>query len=220
MLLQNGTYACKTCLPPYSVKADGAFHPVRDRPYWDEIAIDSADPRTVVFKMRAAGKLVAENKRVVSADGKSLTITGTTTANGAGATVTQSTTQTRVGAPIAGAHLISGRWKTDPKTTTASDNALTIALKITGDKLHLQSGIGESLDATLGGDYALNVGDPGKTMTKAALLAPNRLRLTDQRDGKVVQVTDYAVAADGRTLNASWSDPRDGSKGTFVATKQ
>jgi hypothetical protein len=57
-------------------------------------------------------------------------------------------------------------------------------------------------------------------MTKAALPAANKLLLTDMRDGKIVQVTTYTVAPDGRTIDAAWSDPRDGSKGTFKGTKQ
>ncbi len=27
-LLKNGSYSCETCTPPYTVKADGAFHPI------------------------------------------------------------------------------------------------------------------------------------------------------------------------------------------------
>lgn len=71
----------------------------------------------------------------------------------------------------------------------------------------------------MGGDYALIVGDPGKTRTKAALLAPDKLELTDMREGKIVQVTTYTVARDGRTINVAWSDPRDGSSGSFTATR-
>lgn len=219
--LKGDSYSCKSCLPtPYSVKADGAFHAVAGRPYWDEIAIKAVDPRTVTFQFRKAGKVVAENRRVVSADGNSTTVTATNTSNAAGTKIEQNTVQARVGTPVAGAHLVSGAWRTDPKSTNVSDNALLLTLKVDGDTLHLTSPLGETLDAKLGGDYAPNVGDPGKTMTKAALLAPNSLQLTDLREGKVVQVTTYTVSDDGRTINAAWTDPRNGSKGTFKATKQ
>ncbi|WBH16450.1 hypothetical protein [Sphingomonas radiodurans] len=219
-VLKGNTYSCETCIPAYSTIADGAFHAVADRPYWDEIAIKTVDPRTVTFQFRKDGKIIGENKRVVSADGKSTTVSASNTNNAAGTKVEQSTVQRRVGAPVAGAHLISGEWRTDEKTTNVTDNALLLTLKVEGDTLRLTSPMGETLDATFGGDYAPNVGDPGKTMTKAALLAANKLELTDMRDGKVVQVTTYTVSPDGRTLDASWSDPRDGSKGTYKATKQ
>lgn len=219
-LLKGDTYSCKSCIPAYSTKADGAFHAVADRPYWDEIAIKAVDPRTVTFQFRKDGKIIGENKRVVSADGKSVAVSMFNTNNAAGTRIEQSNVQRRVGAPIAGAHLMSGAWKTDTKTTNVTDNALLLTLKVEGDKLHLSSPMGETLDATFGGDYAPNVGDPGKTMTKAALLAPNKLELTDMRDGKVIATTIYTVAPDGRTLDAVWSDPRDGSKGSYKATKQ
>jgi hypothetical protein len=220
VLLKGGEYSCKTCIPAYSVRADGAFHPVADRPYWDEVAIKTVDPRTVSFQLRKSGKLIGENTRTVSVDGTSMAIATSNTNNAAGTRVAAASVQKRVGAPIAGAHLISGSWLTDAKESTVSDNGITITLKVDADTLHLTSPMGETLDAKFGGDYAPNVGDPGKTMTKAALLSPSKLTLTDMRDGKIVQVTTYTVAADGRTLDAAWSDPRDGSKGTFVATKQ
>jgi hypothetical protein len=219
-VLTGDTYSCKTCIPPYSTKADGAFHAVSDRPYWDEIAIKAVDPRTVTFQFRKDGKIVGENKRVVSADGTSVTVSASNTNNAAGTKIGQTSVQRRVGKPIPGAHLMSGAWLTDTKTTNVTDNALLITLKVDRDTLHLSSPMGETLDAKLGGDYAPNVGDPGKTMTKAALPAANKLVLTDMRDGKIVQVTTYTVAPDGRTIEAAWSDPRDGSKGTFKATKQ
>src|SRR5271166_2988578 len=38
-LLQNGMYECKTCTPPYSVKADGTDQPVSGHPYYDTVVI-------------------------------------------------------------------------------------------------------------------------------------------------------------------------------------
>lgn len=219
-LLKGGTYSCATCLPAYSVKADGKFHPVTDRPYWDDVAITTVDPRTVKFVLRKAGKVIGENTRTVAADGKTMTIVMTNTNNAAGAKVDQTSVMTRVGAPVPGAHLISGAWRPDTKQTEISDTGVTITMKVDGDTLRLTSPMGETLEAKFGAGYAPNVGDPGKTMTKAALLAPDKLELTDMRGGKVVQVTTYTVAADGTTIDAAWTDPRDGSRGTFKAMKQ
>ena len=219
--LKDGSYSCKSCMPSaYTVKADGAYHAVPDRPYWDELAIKAVDPQTVTFQFRKDGKVVGENRRIVSADGMSTVVTAMNTNNAAGGQVEQKTVQTRVGAPVTGAHLISGAWKTDPASINVTDNALRATFNVDGDTLRMTSPMGETLEAKLGGDYAPVVGDPGKTMTKAALLAPNRLQLTDMQNGKVTQVTTYDVSADGKTLNVAWTDPRDGSKGTLVATKE
>ena len=67
---------------------------------------------------------------------------------------------------------------------------------------------------------ALNVGNPGKMMTKAERPAPNSIRLTDMLMGKVTQVSTYTVSPDGGTLNAEWMDPRNDSRGSFVAKRQ
>jgi len=46
MLLQNGTFSCKSCTPAYSVPADGAFHPV-SLPYADSDSVKLVDPPTL-----------------------------------------------------------------------------------------------------------------------------------------------------------------------------
>src|SRR5882757_5405958 len=38
-LLQNGMYECKSCTPPYKIKADGAGQSVSGHPYFDSVAI-------------------------------------------------------------------------------------------------------------------------------------------------------------------------------------
>ncbi|WP_085810294.1 hypothetical protein [Sphingomonas sp. TZW2008] len=218
--IRNGSYTCTTCLPPFTVPADGKFHKVADKPYWDEIAVATPDASTATFQFRKAGKVIGESRRIVSADGKTLTSMMSNTNNGAGTRIEQKMVQTRVGTPIAGAHRVSGQWKTDTSATEVTDNARTLTLKVDQERVKLTSPLGETLDAKFGGDYAPNVGDPGKTMTKAVLLAPNKMMLTDMQNGKVVQETTYTVARDGRTIEAAWRDPRDNSSGTFKAYKQ
>ena len=218
-LLKDGTYNCASCLPPLTVKADGAFQAVKDRPYYDHIAIRAVDDRTVKQQYRQAGRVVADATLSLSPDGNTLTVASSNTNNAAGVPIAVTRTQTRIAPTPAGAHAISGSWKAAP-ASSVSDAGMTVTLKVEGDTLNLTSPIGETLTAKLGGPYALNVGDPGKTMTKAERLSPNSLRLTDMRQGKVVQVSTYTVSADGTTLNGEWQDPRNGAKGTFVARKQ
>ena len=87
--------------------------------------------------------------------------------------------------------------------------------------LHMRSpGMKESLDATFGGPFVVNAGDPGKTMTKAERLAPDVIRLTDMHGGKVTGVSTYTVSADGQSITSEWTDPRDGAHGRTVARKQ
>ena len=219
--ISKGVYSCGSCLPgAYSVPAEGAFHPVLDRPYWDEVAVATPDARTVTYQFRKGGKVVARVAQVVSDDGKSLSIKSHNINNGAGAPVDTDATLTRVGPAPVGAHAVSGQWKAAP-AASASDAALTFAMTIDGDRLHFASpGMGEALDTTFGGPYSLNAGDPGKTMTKAERLSPTAIRLTDMQGGTVTQVSTYTVSADGTTMISEWTDPRDGSKGAVVARRQ
>src|SRR5215469_11179543 len=71
-LLQNGTYACKSCTPAYSVAADGAFHAV-NTPYFDSDSVKVIDDHTIVEISRKAGRQVGIYSTTVSADGNTQT---------------------------------------------------------------------------------------------------------------------------------------------------
>lgn len=220
MMLKAGMYSCATCLPsPYTVKADGAFHAVPGREYWDDTSVTIVDPTTVKRQFRRAGKVVSEGTETVSADGMTLTSSYTNTNNAAGVPVAATTVTTRIGTAPAGTHAISGEWKA-AAPSSVSDTGLQVTLKVAGGMLTMTSPQGETLNARIGGGYAPNVGDPGKTMTKVALGGPRTLLLTDMRGGKVVQTSSYTVSADGATLSGKWKDARDGAIGAFTARKQ
>ncbi|HEU0044286.1 MAG TPA: hypothetical protein VFQ64_06990 [Sphingomonas sp.] len=216
--LQGSTYRCVTCTPPYSVPADGQFHKVTGMDYWDEVAISTPDDRTVTYQFKRAGQVIANNTSTISADGLTLSTVSSNTNNGAGTPVETKGSATRVGKPAAGAHLLSGSWAFAPPTAV-SDAGMTVSIKTDGDKLQLTS-LGETLNATFGGPFALNEGDPGKTMTKAERVGPRSMRLTDMRGGKVVGVTTYTVAPDGKTLTGMGRNMLNGSTNSFTATKQ
>ena len=215
-LLKGGTYTCSTCTPPLTVKADGAFHAVKGRDYWDEIAIKEVDAQTVTRQFKLNGKVVAEGTSTVSPDGLTLTSTYSNTNNAAGIKEGGTSSTTRVGAKVPGAHLISGEWKAAPPKT-ASESEMTVSLKVENGMVHMTSPRNETLHAKIGGDYAPIVGDPGKTMTKVAMPAPRTLAMTDMRGGKVVQTSTYTVSPDGTTLTGKWKDPQSGAAGQFTA---
>ncbi len=217
--VKGGMFNCSTCIPPLAVKADGQFHPVKDRPYWDEIAVLVVNSRTLRSQYRKEGRVVGETRRQLSDDGNQLTVATINTNNAAELPITSTTVATRVGPAPEGAHAASGQWKVVP-TTSVSDAASTMTIKVVGDRVQVSTATGETLNATVGGPAAVNVGNPGKLMTKVERPEPNAIRLTDMLMGKVSLVSTYTVSGDGTTLNAEWQDPRDGSHGTFVARKQ
>lgn len=62
---------------------DGKDHPVKGNPNADTIMVKQIDDRTGESTFKKDGKVTATNRRVLSADGKTLTITSTgTTADG------------------------------------------------------------------------------------------------------------------------------------------
>ena len=218
--ITNGTYRCQTCKPTaYAIPADGKFHAVAGRPYWDDLAVTVVDPKTVKYQFRKGGKVISENTSSLSADGNTLRYKSRNTNNGAGAAVDAESSMTRVGQAPKGAHAISGSWNPAPPTSV-SNNALTMDMKLDGDTLTMKSELGETLVAKMGGPYALNAGDPGKTMTKVERVSATAFRLTDMSAGKVTQVSTYTLSPDGRSIAGNWRDPRDGSTGSWVARKQ
>jgi hypothetical protein len=59
----------------YTAKMDGKFYPVTGSDLYDEISIKKIDDHNTEATMKRAGKLVANAKRNISSDGKSMTIT-------------------------------------------------------------------------------------------------------------------------------------------------
>jgi hypothetical protein len=64
-------------------KADGKTYPVTGNPYADSVTPKSVDARTWNFTLMKDGKVVGTVHRVVSADGKTLTVNNKGTHNGA-----------------------------------------------------------------------------------------------------------------------------------------
>ena len=218
-LLQNGTYQCKTCVPPIDVKADGQDHPVSGHPYYDSVSIKVVDDRTIEEVDKKNGKTVTTSKTVVSQDGKTAMFEFSDSSNTNSDPVTGKGSSTQVAKGPAGSHAISGSWVTS-KMETLSDNGLTVTFKVEGDSLSMTSPTGQSYVAKLDGTEAPYKGDPGTTSVSVKRVGKNTIEETDNRDGKVISVTRMTVAADGKTMTAKVEDKLRGTNSQFTATKQ
>lgn len=196
-LLKDGVYSCSTCVPPLTVAADGAFHAVADRPYYDSMSVKIVDDKTVTRTSRKGDRVVGETTLVVSADGNSRAFTFSDSGTPGVAPVTGKGSDTRVGPAPAGSHAISGSWKT-AKYDNISDDGLTVSFRLDGDTLNMTSPTGQSYSAKLDGTYAPLKGDTGGTTVSVERLAPNSFRETSKRGGKVVNVTTMTVGTDGK----------------------
>src|SRR5208337_524469 len=150
LLVQNGTYECKTCAPPINVKADGQFQKVSGSPYEDMIKVTVVDDRHVNSEAQKDGKQINSVKRSVSEDGNTLTEEWTYYGNPTGGPVSGVDTMTRVGKAPAGANAVSGSWR-EAKSDVATADALIFTYTGGGDSLSMTTPTGQSYTAKLDG---------------------------------------------------------------------
>jgi hypothetical protein len=216
-LLKDGQYSCKSCVPSYSVAADGAFHPV-SLPYADNVSVKVVDDHNVVRTAKKGGRQVGETKMTVSADGNTLNGSFTDSSVPSAPSTKGEYTEIRVGPVQAGAHLVSGQWKPS-KLANFNAEALTTTYKVTGDEFHFSSPSGYSYDAKLGGPDVPIKGDIANTTASVKKLSDGSYEETDKRDGKVISVTTFGVGANGK-LSVVAEDKTNGSTTKWTATKE
>ena len=216
--LQNGTYTCTSCADPFTVPADGAAHPIADNPYIDSVAIRIVDARGIVETDSKAGKDVFIWTMTVAADGQTMTtvLVDNSAVNGvpAGGKIFQA----RVKPGPAGAHAVSGEWHAT-RYEGYSDSALTMTLKLDGDRFSFSQPTGQSYTATLGGPAVPYTGDPGITTVSATRAGPDTVVETDMRDGKII-ATNTMTTLDGKKLEDTFVDKLRGSTQSLTLVKQ
>jgi hypothetical protein len=218
VIIKDGTYDCKFCVPEIRVKADGTDQTVTGHPYYDTVAVQIVDDHTIKVTEKKSGKVVFAATETVSADGKSFTheFTDSTATNAA--PVTGKTTLTRIAKGPKGSHLYSGSWRVG--TQNMSDNALLTTYKVNGDTLTMSSPTGQSYSAKMDGSDSPYRGDPGITSVSVAARGKQAFVETDKRNGKVIGVMHATVLADGKTMKVSYEDKLRGATQTFTQTKQ
>jgi hypothetical protein len=215
----GGVYTCRSCVPAVTLKTDGAFHPVRGHPYYDEESVRVVDPRTVAFAQKLKGKTIGHSTITVSADGKILTFAFTDTSSPTGKVVTGSGTQVRVGPAPAGAHAVSGSWRTE-KYQNITDAGLLVTYRLVGNVLHMSTPTGQSYEAAVGGAPVPIHGDNAATMAAVRRLGPATLQETDTRGGKPVGIATMTLGRDGRTMNVVYEDKVQATRMAYKAVKQ
>ena len=218
-LLQGGMYSCKSCIPPIEIKADGQDQKVPGYPNFDAMSVKVVDDHTTEQTTKKDGKVNGSSKATVSADGDALTFVFTDSSNTNSDPVTGKGESTRVAKSPAGAHLISGSWRTT-KIDSISDNGLLVTYKVEGDTLTMSSPTGQGYTARLDGTEVPYKGDPGTTSVSVKRTGKNSFEETDKRDGKVISVTRNTVSADGETMKVAFTDTLHGTSSQFEAKKQ
>jgi hypothetical protein len=220
LLLSDGMYECKTCVPALRVKADGSDQPVTGSPYYDTMAIEVVNNLQIKETDKKNGEVVGKWTSTVSSDGNTLTFEFSRRSNTNGsAPVTGSGTETRVAKGPAGSHLISGSWRMS-KMENISDNAVTYTFHFNGDVLTMTNPTGGSYTAKLDGSDSPVKGDPGPTSVSVQMIGKQTLQEIYKRDGKPVAVIKTTPNADGKTLHVVTLDKLQNRTTELTATKQ
>ncbi|MFL0356986.1 hypothetical protein ACI5KX_10975 [Erythrobacter sp. GH1-10] len=212
-VIADGEYTCNSCIPPYSIPADGEWQSV-DRPGVDEIKVSVVDDMTIETATRFEGEDLGNSTWTVSEDGDSMTIAwnnldGDTPVSG-------ETNLVRAAEGPDGAHAASGQWS-PAEVSSMSEEGRTVTISLDGDTISLR-GNGGGYTATLGGDAVTIDGDNSGTLVAVEKTGDNTYRETFTRDGETTGVNDWTV--DGDTVTVVATDPRDDSKVTWSATRQ
>jgi len=214
--IREGVFKCGTCVPPYSVIADGIDHKVSGHSYYDTVAVREMDARTVTMTNKLGGKVIFEDTMMVSLDGKTLSDALKDHTGAKVATWTQ--LSSRVSAGPAGSHAVSGSWKIE-HVPDASAAGTTVTYHMTADGLQSNYN-GQTYDARFDGQPVPVANDPGRTMVALKRVTPNVIEETDTRDGKVTDVTLMTVAADGKSIAVINNDHLHGATTTFTMVRQ
>jgi hypothetical protein len=214
--ISNGMYDCKSCVPPFKVKADGTDQPVPEHAYLDHESVKIVSPSSIEITDKKDGKVMQTMTFTLSADGSKLT--GKFTSYSGEKSFSGAFTEKRVGPAAAGALPISGSWMQD-SLADVSDVARTVTLQSTPNGLKIMWN-GLTTDAKFDGKEYPSVGDPGKTMVTLKKISDGQIEETDRRLGKVFDIIVWSVAADGKTISVVDTDPQHGVKTTYIIDKQ
>jgi len=197
--LQDGIYSCSSCVPAYAIPADGQFHKVEGYSYWDEMSLRVVDDRTIEDAQRLKGRQVNATRSQVSEDGKTLKVTWTDTSAPNGMASTGEGALSRIAAGPAGAHAISGSWKSEA-VANLSENSLIVTMRLADGVFSFESGDGYSFETTLGGAAVPVVGDLAGATASVRQLSDGSLEEVDYINGEPASKVILTPAADGSIL--------------------
>lgn len=216
--LKNGIYTCRTCVPPYSVKADGRDQAVAGHPYYDFVNVAIIDERTVLKMAKRQGKTVITEKFTVSADGNTASEELTDSSATSSLPMVAKSELQRVSAGAPGSHAISGGWRV--ARVTSSENSITTTFKTSGDFISMSTPMGQSYTAKLDGSDAVYNGDPGTTSVSVRKIDERTIEETDKRANRVIAVIRWSVDGDGQTIRARLDDRLHGGITNMVGHRQ
>jgi hypothetical protein len=218
-LLKDGVWHCESCVPVINMAVDGKDHKLPTQsPCSEAASMKVVDARTILLTDKGSdGQITATSKGSVSPDGKTLTWESNYSCGGA-KQMTSRSVETRVAAGAAGAHAVSGSWRT--VKSSGSEDALFMTLEVTGETVTYSDRTGESFSAKLGGPSVVIKGDPNHETASVRLISKSTMETTYRLNGKIVGTERATVAPDGKTLTILATDMSHARTDRVIAEKQ
>ena len=214
--LINGSYTCKSCVPPFTVKADGKDQLTPVHNTRDHLAVKVVSPTTVEYTTKVGGKVIGTNTDTVSADGN--TLTSTFTDYSGEKPIKGTITEKRVGPAPPGAHAVSGAWMQDsfPEITESA----RIFVMQSSDNGIKWTWNGMITDAKFDGKQYAVKNDPQKTLVTLKKISDRQFEERGTSEGKLQYITMWTVSADGKAITQTSEDLPHGTKSSWVLEKQ
>ena len=203
--LLNGFYECRSCTPPYKVKADGADQRITGNPYYDMLRVTVIDDHTIQKVAKKGGNVVAETRSTVSADGNTAKDVQTLYFM-APRPIEMTTHSTRVAPRSTGSHSTSGEWRmTDGDVSNHAEDSI---FSVSGETFSMSDRMGRSFSAKLDGSDALYKGSDEFDRVSLRKIDDRTIEESDKKAGKVVKITRWTVASDGKTMHVRFDDTK------------
>jgi hypothetical protein len=215
-VIKDGMYTCSSCVPSFTVKADGTDQPTPVHNTRDHIAIKVVSPTSVEYTEKKDGKITSVLRLTVSGDGNKLT--GAFTSYTTDKPLKGAFTEKRVGSAPADAHAVSGSWMQD-SMPTFSEAAKLIVLQSTDNGLKM-TWYGRVTDAKFDGKEYATQNDPDHTLVTLKKISDRQFEERDKREGQIFDIVMWTVSADGKTITTVDEDPRHGTKTSMAYDKQ
>jgi len=215
--VNNGMYDCESCVPKINIKADGQDQSVTGQPY-DMISVQAVDANSIHVITKKAGKPTSDSTRTLSADGKTLSISGTNYPPDGSQPVKYEVKYMRVAKGPAGSNATSGSWRI--QNVNEDTAGLTTMWKVSGDEVSMSTPTGENWMAKFGGGESPVKGLYTNETVSVKKLGPREIEVTYMRDGKLYIVDKVTVSADGKKLTNVSDNKWTARVSTYIDEKQ
>ena len=214
--IKDGMYTCSSCVPSFTIKADGTDQQTPVHNLRDHMAIKIVSPTVVQYTEKKDGKVTSVSGSpcpAMAARSRRCLPTTRPTSRSSG-----EFTEKRVGPAAAGAHAVSGAWMQD-SMPQFSEAARLIVLQSTDNGLKM-TWYGRVTDAKFDGKEYATQNDPDHTLVTLKKISDRQFEERDRREGQIFDIVMWTVSPDGKTITSVDEDPRHGTKSSMTLDKQ